>query len=250
PLRKQADPALPRYFLIPGTGGHLIPFRPLARRLATRYGLAILHPCLAGQGRPFDSVEQVADSMLPALRRVATSGPDRRPYLLVGYSFGGLPAFEVARRLYGEGEAAGAVLVDIDLTSTRQRSLWRTARYLPLRAMRALSFRLGLRTTTNPFAQRASSGPAHRRYRPEPSRTPLVLIRAEIPSLRQRALVPEADYGWHHVGQVLAVLTTPGEHTALFRAEHADALAARVEQALSLLETHLQARISAGDPAG
>jgi thioesterase domain-containing protein len=69
-------------------------FGAMARRLKTRepvYGLEF--PGLDGLGTPAETVEAMAKSFLGQVRRIQPAGP----YRLLGYSFGGLVAFELAR---------------------------------------------------------------------------------------------------------------------------------------------------------
>lgn len=53
-----------------------------------------------GRGEPLDRVEDMAGYYLDALARSGPSGP----YIVVGYSFGGLVALEMAQRLHDSGK--------------------------------------------------------------------------------------------------------------------------------------------------
>jgi thioesterase domain-containing protein len=60
----------------------------------------------------FSSWETLSD-MVDEYCRIVTSGPARGPYLLGGWSFGGVVAFEMARRLKKLGHAViGTILID------------------------------------------------------------------------------------------------------------------------------------------
>ncbi len=93
--------AAPPLFCIHGLGGHIAAFLPLARGLAQRrpvYGLQ-------GQGldpgqQPQDRIEDMAASYLREIRGVQSRGP----YLLAGWSMGGLIALEAAQQLAAAGE--------------------------------------------------------------------------------------------------------------------------------------------------
>ncbi|MGA9388925.1 MAG: alpha/beta fold hydrolase [Candidatus Sulfotelmatobacter sp.] len=60
-----------------------------------------------GMEEPFDRVEQMAESYLDALHELQPRGP----YILIGYSFGGLVALEMAQRLSGNGERIAQLLM-------------------------------------------------------------------------------------------------------------------------------------------
>ncbi|HVR95631.1 MAG TPA: amino acid adenylation domain-containing protein, partial [Thermoanaerobaculia bacterium] len=97
PLRPGEGPPL---FLVHPVGGNILCYGELARHLrkVPAYGLQA-----AGleEGRePQETVEEMAECYLDAVRRAVPRGP----YRLAGWSFGGLVAFEMARRLSAEGE--------------------------------------------------------------------------------------------------------------------------------------------------
>ena len=88
-------------FCIHGLGGHVAVFLPLARGLPQDrpvYGLQGLG-LEAGQ-EPHDRIDEMAAFYLREMRRVQPSGP----YLLSGWSMGGLIAIEAANQLVAAGE--------------------------------------------------------------------------------------------------------------------------------------------------
>jgi len=73
------------------------------------------HPIYGIQGKgidgieePFERVEDMAEFYLEALENLCPQGP----YILIGYSFGGLVALEMAQRLETQNEVALLVLLD------------------------------------------------------------------------------------------------------------------------------------------
>jgi len=85
-------------------------FSGLARRIRTGravYGMQARG--VDGMEEPLDRVEQMAEFYLDALHELQPRGP----YILIGYSFGGLVALEMAQRLSGNGEnIAQLVMID------------------------------------------------------------------------------------------------------------------------------------------
>lgn len=113
------------FFLIHPSMGSAFCFHELAQCLGTEFPLYALEPELPrGQGGAIPSLENMAAEyarvILSALERFE---PDQ-PYLLGGWSFGGLIAFEAARCLRGQGRPErGLVLLDTALNAARRSRL-------------------------------------------------------------------------------------------------------------------------------
>jgi thioesterase domain-containing protein len=97
-------------FLIPGVDGQVSRFYTLTRHLERDqpvYG--VLSQGLLRERAALTRVEQLASYYLKQIRAVQPRGP----YHLLGFSFGGHLAFEIARQLHLDGEVEGMVgLVD------------------------------------------------------------------------------------------------------------------------------------------
>lgn len=88
-------------FCISGVGGSVMLFHALARHLDRNqpvYGLEPPH--LDGAHAPLTSVEDIAAHYIREVREAQGEGP----YSLVGFSFGGLVAFEMAQQLVAQGQ--------------------------------------------------------------------------------------------------------------------------------------------------
>ena len=99
----------PPILIVHGMAG-TVPFFELARHIRTGHPVfAFQAQGLDGLEEPLDRVEDMAEFYLDSLEDLQPHGP----YILVGYSFGGLVALEMAQRLTGRGEEiASLVLVD------------------------------------------------------------------------------------------------------------------------------------------
>ncbi len=104
PLKTGAG--LPPVFFIHGVGGSVAGLFPTARRM-TYPGevIGIQARGLAGEEPPHASVEAMAAEYLKEIKLHQPYGP----YYLCGYSFGGLVAFEMARRLSESGDEVAMV---------------------------------------------------------------------------------------------------------------------------------------------
>jgi thioesterase domain-containing protein len=99
------------FFCVHGAGGHILLFDKVARYIGPD------QPFFAFQARgieegqePFTCIEDMAAYYVKALREAQPEGP----YLLGGYSFGGMVAFEMAQQLRAQNQKV-ALLVIIDV---------------------------------------------------------------------------------------------------------------------------------------
>lgn len=91
----------PPLYYVPGAGSDAIEPRVLARHLGEDQPVLAFHsPGLDGRSPYLRSVEEMAESYLKAMQLHQPHGP----YCLSGASFGGVVAFEMARRLAAIGE--------------------------------------------------------------------------------------------------------------------------------------------------
>ena len=90
----------PPIFLIHGAGGNTIGFQPFVQRLDARipvYGVEAVG--FTPGSHALETVEEMAERYLADIRAVWPHGP----YRLLGYSYGGLVAYELAQRLHAMG---------------------------------------------------------------------------------------------------------------------------------------------------
>ncbi|HEY1348562.1 MAG TPA: condensation domain-containing protein [Ktedonobacteraceae bacterium] len=98
------------FFCVHPSGGNVLCYYDLARHLgADQPFYALEDPAIYEEQAGLVRIEEMAGLYLQQVRRVATHGP----YLLGGWSFGGLVAFEMAQQLVQQGEQV-ALLALID----------------------------------------------------------------------------------------------------------------------------------------
>jgi amino acid adenylation domain-containing protein len=91
----------PPLFCIHPVGGNVLEYYPLAHQLGLEQSIyGIQSQGLDGVQAPLTQIEAMAANYIKDIKTVQPDGP----YLLVGYSFGGLIAFEIAHQLTSRGE--------------------------------------------------------------------------------------------------------------------------------------------------
>jgi thioesterase domain-containing protein len=251
-LALQALGSGPALFCICGV--HL--YAPLARLLAPDhpvYGvfLPYEHSLLAsapGVAPQLPSVEQMAADYVREIRRQQPDGP----YHLLGVSFGGLLAYEVAQQLSAAGVAVGAVTVlDFDFDAGRPRRwserLAHRLRALPKRwqAIMKPRERLDAVAHATPGAPRPSDEEqrlidlrdriyeqAIAAYVPQPYGGRVHVVRAEE-TLATAGHQPAADYGWARHVRDLCLEDVAGGHVSMLAEPHVHALAVCVRRHLA-----------------
>ena len=103
----------PPLFCLHPIGGNILEYYPLANYLGQEQPIyGIQSQGLDGNQTPLESVEEMASCYIKDITTIQPHGP----YFLVGYSFGGLLAFEIAQQLQAQGERI-ALLAILDRNS-------------------------------------------------------------------------------------------------------------------------------------
>jgi amino acid adenylation domain-containing protein len=109
----------PPIFAVPGAGGNVLSFQPFGHALGDKqpfYGLQAVG--LDGKTSPLDSIEKTAKANITALQSIQPTGP----YRLIGHSYGGVVAYEMARILLEQNEKiASLILLDSFAPSVIQK---------------------------------------------------------------------------------------------------------------------------------
>jgi thioesterase domain-containing protein/aryl carrier-like protein len=113
-VKIQPGGSKPPFFCVHAAGGNVFCYTNLARHLGPDqpfYGLQT--PDLTGSGEYFSKVEDMAAHYIAAIQTVQQQGP----YLLGGWSLGGVVAFEMAQQLQRQGhEVVLLAIIDSQLS--------------------------------------------------------------------------------------------------------------------------------------
>lgn len=107
PLNTVAD-HLPAIFCVAGGGGSTLYYQSMAAALEENFrffGLQLRGN--DGLSQPHETVENVADELVSALTEIQPQGP----YRLAGHCFGGVVAFEMARKLEARGDKVERLVI-------------------------------------------------------------------------------------------------------------------------------------------
>jgi thioesterase domain-containing protein len=109
-LLKPSENELPLFCVHP-LGGNLFDYHTLAKILDIHRPIYGLQPRgIDGKQPPIDRIEDMASYFIQSIQTIQPQGP----YFIIGYSFGGIVAFEIARQLTERGEKVAFLgLVDI-----------------------------------------------------------------------------------------------------------------------------------------
>ncbi|GAA2749731.1 AMP-binding protein [Amnibacterium kyonggiense] len=260
-------PADRRVFCFAGAGALALQFLPLARRLEGFDVTAFQAHGLEKRAKPDWTVQAHARRALEHIRRLQPNGP----YRLLGHSFGGLVAFEIAQRLRAEGEEVAVLgLIDTFLPDAAMDETAVTGQFGRLTPREPQGMRERLQQVIAPVSEMSlqhttplrafvrlarartaglvryrgqqqfdtffyQSVLAARRYRAQPYAGRAVVIVGQNSGID--------DGSWHKLltGQVTTVCVD-GEHSALMREPHVGQLSAAL---LPALEEQAEASIPA-----
>jgi thioesterase domain-containing protein/acyl carrier protein len=212
------------FFFVHPVGGTILQYRALAHRLGLdRPFYAIQSPALEGNPLlPEITIEALARSYLDAVRRAVPKGP----YLLGGWSFGGLVAAEMAQALRHAGEEVALLAL---LDSHAQSDPHDDPNELA--ALTAWELGDGQSWPNQYFATVERIVHAHlsavRRWTPKPYDGRTLLFTAH-----QRGIIRDATLGWGPLLPRLSVIEIEADHFSLLREPAVDEVARRLHATL------------------
>jgi len=248
----------PPVFITHGLGGSVMDFFQVVKHIQTPHAIyGMQAKGIDGAEEPSDRIEDMARYSLNAVKQIQPHGP----YLLVGYSLGGLVTLEMARQLAAEGEKVGLLAMLDSYPEIRYLSLVQRARLatrlatrrattamkLPVREALSLivrptrrrsltprvSYQPPVDVSLSPVMQRVrqSAYLALTRYRPRFYAGKIRFVRAAIPT----DFPADPAKVWAHLANGFEVETIPGDHLGIMSTHFeklASAISRYVEEAL------------------
>ena len=232
----QDGPENPPIFMAPGIGDSAMNLLCLAHHMQVRHPIYGLEPRgMDGVEEPLDSVEAMAEFHGEAIRHLQPHGP----YLLVGYSFGGLVTLEIARRLSASGEKIALLAMLDSHVDRHQLPLGQHAGLiLRLAKTRAAALVRGRNVPSRGHAEgiirraqervHACENRALRNYRPSFYRGKIQFVSAAI-----NAFSPgDPGAAWAHCVSEFELEAVPGDHLGMITTQ-AETLASMLSRYVS-----------------
>lgn len=135
-VQLKAGSAEPSVFITHGLGGSVMDFFQVVKHIQTPRAIyGVQQKGIDGAEEPSQSIEEMARYSLEAVKQLQPHGP----YLLVGYSLGGLVTLEMARQLNAAGETVALLAMLDSYPEIRYLSFAQRARLLARLATRRAS---------------------------------------------------------------------------------------------------------------
>jgi thioesterase domain-containing protein/acyl carrier protein len=254
-LLKPGEGAAP-LFIMHGIGGTVMELSAIGRAIRIPSPVyALQAQGVDGKRPPLESIDEMSELYLDHVRGVQPEGP----YWLFGYSFGGLVALEMARRLLHERQEIAALIL---MDAFAHPATWPRISRLKMRTRRA--FHLAMRHLRTPVREsvpaivarlgaiahkrsdgtsryrdwlleqypdlplpllrvREAGSTALSRYVPQHYPGKVIFLRAAI----RGAEFPEPEPIWRPLVRDMALHTVPGGHRTMV-SEHATSLAGQI----------------------
>ena len=240
----QSGDGSPAFFCVTPSASSALCYAALARHMgASRAFHALEAAPLPDHVRAAD-LPRIAAGYVAALRARQADGP----YLLGGWSLGGLIAFEMARQLQAAGaEVAQLVLMDSVAPHARPNPYLRPQDRDELRRQLCAGLlpedadQADLEARVNLYAAHLDAAAG---YAPEPAAVAITLLRArDLPEPAEGQPLPDLlrdeALGWRrHALLPVAVQTVDGDHLTMLREPHVRQLAARLRERLDSALPH------------
>ena len=262
-LTLQKDGSRIPFFYFSSTEFDPYEFRYVSQELGPNQPLIVVCPSAAVQDDRRMKIAEIARQSVASIRALREHGP----YVLGGFCYGGVVAFETARQLAGEGEQIALLALFDTPTPGYPKPLRGRKRYTAAiaRLMRGLIRRdrdalATLATQAGQLAAKHLGLPASRSNAAgDPGQTlPTSLtMREYVPQVLSAPLVHfiaadsvvavDRKLAWENfAGGGIQIRTVAGGHNSLFTEEHAPALAAALEEVLQAAGAPFSRAVSAG----
>jgi thioesterase domain-containing protein/aryl carrier-like protein len=223
----------PPVFIAHGLGGSVMDFFQVVKHIQTGHAIhGMQAKGIDGIDEPLDRIEDMARYSLDAVKALQPHGP----YLLVGFSLGGLAALEMAQQLIAEGEKVGLLAMLDSYPHMTRLSRSQRARLSARQTWRRVARRLHWLGVSPPFETTVEVSPspalqhfrdrsylALERYQPRFYPGKISFIRAAIPT----DFPADPAAVWSHLAQEFQVKTVPGDHLGIMTA-HFEELASAI----------------------
>jgi thioesterase domain-containing protein len=220
-VRLKSGSEEPPVFIAHGLGGSVMDFFQVVKHIQTPRAIhGMQAKGIDGVEEPLDRIEDMARYSLDAVKQVQPHGP----YLLIGFSLGGLVALEMAQQLIAEKEKIGLLLMLDSYPHVSRLSRGQRARLSSRQTWRRFARRLHWLGVKPPYQTTVETSPsaalqhfrdtsymALERYQPRFYPGKINFVRAAIPT--DFPANPSAI--WSPLANELELKTVPGDHLGI-----------------------------------
>jgi thioesterase domain-containing protein len=220
-VRLKSGSEEPPVFIAHGLGGSVMDFFQVVKHIQTPRAIhGMQAKGIDGVEEPLDRIEDMARYSLDAVKQVQPHGP----YLLIGFSLGGLVALEMAQQLIAEKEKIGLLLMLDSYPHVSRLSRGQRARLSSRQTWRRFARRLHWLGVKPPYQTTVETSPsaalqhfrytsymALERYQPRFYPGKINFVRAAIPT--DFPANPSAI--WSPLANQLELKTAPGDHLGI-----------------------------------
>lgn len=211
----------PPVFIAHGLGGSVMDFYQIVKHIQTPRAIhGMQAKGIDGVEEPFDRIEDMARYSLDAVRQLQPHGP----YLLIGFSLGGLVTLEMAQQLIAEGETIGLLAMLDSYPHVSRLTRGQRARLSTRQTWRRVARKLQWLGVSPPYQTTVEVSPspalqhfrdisylALERYQPRFYPGKINFVRAAIPT----DFPADPVAVWSNLAQELELNTVPGDHLGI-----------------------------------
>jgi len=227
----------PPVFIAHGLGGSVMDFYQIVKHIQTPRAIhGMQAKGIDGVEEPFDRIEDMARYSLDAVRQLQPHGP----YLLIGFSLGGLVTLEMAQQLIAEGETIGLLAMLDSYPHVSRLTRGQRARLSTRQTWRRVARKLQWLGVSPPYQTTVEVSPspalqhfrdisylALERYQPRFYPGKINFVRAAIPT----DFPADPVAVWSNLAQELELNTVPGDHLGIMTT-HFESLASVISSYL------------------
>lgn len=255
PLHPKRHDGVP-FFMVSGLGGHALSSQLLTSGVPEPWvGRGLQYPSFLPEEPEYRTFEAMAERLIHEVMASQQQGP----YILVGYSMGGLLCVELAREVLRRGHRTAIVLIDVKLFEHAPfkplpvrvaskigwllRDTWAKASGSTSKRDGRIATQRRLSHTPEqagelpaPFARAIAEGRAALdSYKLRPVGVPSVLIRCSELARWDALRTWPHDYGWGAYTDNRGVLVSPGDHLGMIQGPNLLRIGAAMGEALSIV---------------
>jgi len=221
-------------FLIHPGGGLSFCYTGLSNFISDIRIYAINNPHFEDPEKGFATIEEMSSEYISLIKAIQKNGP----YLLGGWSFGGIVAYEIAQQLTAtKEEVAKVIVIDAGVPTEKQKT---KNTHLNKEEKNQQEEDISKELYLKPMLE--SNLKFHEKlmlsYKCKKYEGNIVLIKASHINSEIKSSIPK-DCGWSKFVKNVQIIETPGEHVTLFGKEYLSSTAKSIDLAIKSIKQNI-----------